>query len=284
MRWEHLTSLEIPDAVAACGGVAVVPVGVIEPHGAHLPLGTDMLEAHWSACHAAEQEPALVFPPYPFGINHESAHLPGAIVFRRDLVFALLENVCDELARNGVVKIVLLSGHGGNRYFLPLFVQTLVEKEKGYVAYYHFSGPGSRRAAEGLLETRETGHACERETSVGLHMHPELVQMDRVPSEPFHSLRRNETLRDLDAYSPVDWYAMYPAMYVGDASRATAEKGRRLAEARVADLVALLRAVKEDSVTPELMGEFLEGSRHPAPHDSWARRDESAGREGGGRS
>ena len=132
MRWEQLTYPDFAGAVETCGGVGIVPVGVIEPHGAHLPLGTDMFASHWTACRAAEEEPAIVFPMYPWGINHEGAHLPGSVVIKRELVFALLEGVCDEMGRQGVTRIILLSGHGGNRYFLPLLVQTLSEKECPY--------------------------------------------------------------------------------------------------------------------------------------------------------
>ena len=83
MRWEHLTYPDFERAVQTCAGVGIVPVGVIEPHGAHLPLGTDTTTAHWIACRAAEREAAIVFPAYPWGINHEGAHLPGSVVVRR---------------------------------------------------------------------------------------------------------------------------------------------------------------------------------------------------------
>jgi creatinine amidohydrolase len=104
MQWENLTALDFEKAVRRCEGVGIIPVGVIETHASHLPLGTDMLIAHWTACHAAEREPAIVFPAYPYGINTESVHLPGAVNVRRKLVFALLENICDEMSRNSIVE------------------------------------------------------------------------------------------------------------------------------------------------------------------------------------
>lgn len=262
MRWENLTVPDFEKAVARCQGVGIIPVGVIEPHGSHLPLGTDMFAAHWTACQAAEEEPAIVFPAYPWGINHEGAHLPGALVIRRELVFALLENVCEEMERNGLKKIVLLSGHGGNRYFLPLFVQTLMEKERRYGVYYA-QLPRFEKADE-VLETRETGHACEAETSTMLHLHPELVKMEEVPPEPFANRRRNAPLTSAGAYSPVDWYSMYPRMYVGDARPASAAKGKVLDDHKVAMLVQLLKAVKADQVTAELMAQFQGAARAPA--------------------
>jgi creatinine amidohydrolase len=267
MQWENLTSPGFARAVETCRGVAIIPIGVLEPHASHLPLGTDMFEAHWTACRAAEREPAIVFPAYPFSVNHESAHLPGSLVIKRELIFALLENICDEMGRHGLLKIVLLSGHGGNRFLLPLFVQTLVEKEKPYIAY--FAAPRAATEADKVLETRETGHACERETSTSLAIRPDLVRMQELPPRPFTSLRRNQPLADLGVYSPLDWYAMYPAMYVGDPSRATAEKGRALTEARVEALVRILAAVKADTTTPALLAEFLAGKRKPRPADAW---------------
>ncbi len=267
MQWENLTSPDFAKAVETCRGAAILPIGVIEPHGAHLPLGTDMFEAHWTACRAAEREPAIVFPAYPFGINHESAHLPGSVAIRRSLLFELLENICDEMGRHGLARIILLSGHGGNRYFLPLFVQTLVEKDKPYLAYY--ASPRGDVDVAKVLETKETGHACERETSTSLVIRPDLVKMKQVPPRPFASLRRNQPLADLGVYSPLDWYAMYPAMYVGDASKATVEKGKTLTEARVAAVARVIAAVKADTTTPALLAEFLAGKRAPKPADAW---------------
>jgi len=65
MQWEQLTSGDFAKAVETCGGVGILPVGVVEVHGAHLPLGQDMMTAHAVACRAAREESALVFPAYP---------------------------------------------------------------------------------------------------------------------------------------------------------------------------------------------------------------------------
>jgi len=267
MQWENLTALDFETAVKTCHGVGIIPLGVIEAHGPHLPLGTDAFEAHWTACQAAEQEPGIVFPFYPYGINHESAHLPGAVVIKRDVVLALLENICDEMARQGLTKIILFSGHGGNRFMLPLFVQTLVEQDKPYVVYY----ANIHSDVEGVLETMETGHACESETSTLLHIHESLVKMDHVPPQTFSNLKRNQPLSEVGAYSPMDWYAMYPHMYIGDASKATAEKGKILAESRITALVKLIRRVKADEMTPALLRQFLKLKANPTAPDFWTK-------------
>ncbi|HBX68277.1 MAG TPA: hypothetical protein DEH25_02515 [Chloroflexi bacterium] len=269
MNWEKLTSLDFEKAVQTCQGVGILPVGVLEAHSSHLPLGMDMFACHWAASRAAEIEPAIVFHAYPYGVNIESAHLPGAVVFQREVIFALLENVCDEMARNGLDKIIILSGHGGNRYFLPLFVQMLPEKDKTYTVYYadlpHFPG------ARDLLEGDEFGHACEAETSVMLHIDADTVKLEQAPPQGFTNARRNAEISEAGGYSPVDWYAMYPHMYVGDARPATAEKGQIMLEHEVEALVKLIRAVKADEVTPGLLREFVERKQHPKAPDFWTK-------------
>ena len=62
MRWEHLSYRNFEPAVRDCAGVGVIPIGVIEPHGAHLPLGTDCFASHHIACEAALREPATFSP------------------------------------------------------------------------------------------------------------------------------------------------------------------------------------------------------------------------------
>jgi creatinine amidohydrolase len=135
MKWENLSADEFEAAVASTGGVCIL--GVLEYHGAHLPLGTDMLRAHRMACDVAEVEPAIVFPVVPFGSNFEAKLYPGSVMTENGLLFSLLENICDEISRNGLHKILLLSGHGGNKWLLPQFALSLLDPGGGmrFVAF-----------------------------------------------------------------------------------------------------------------------------------------------------
>ena len=96
-----------------------------------------------------------------------------------------------------------------------------------------------------------------------------LVKMDQVPPRPFTNLQRNQDIAEAGGYTQLDWYAMYPHMYVGDASSATAEKGKVLLEGRASLLVDLIRAVKADDVTPELVAEFNIRQTKPSSPDFW---------------
>lgn len=254
MLWENLSGPAFESGVARAEGVCIIPVGVLEYHGAHLPLGTDMLYSHAVACGAADQEPAIVYPAYHFGVNTETKHYPGGIVIKDELLMALLENICDEISRNGLKKIVLLSGHGGNRYWLPLFVQLLLDKEKDYVPYY-VERLADDSVSRQVLETKVDGHAGEFETSVAMHCFPETVDLGAADADSWWSPQgRLDHLPGL--YTPADWAANFPEHCAGDPRPATAEKGKALYEADVAALVSHLARIKKDGAAAAVYGEF----------------------------
>lgn len=255
MQWENLTGKTFVEAVEASQGVCILPIGVLEYHGRHLPLGTDMLHSHAVACAAAEIEPAVVYPAYHFGLNMEAKHFPGTIVLSERLLFVLLEELCDEISRNGLKKIVLLSGHGGNRYYLPLFVQLIIDKGKDYVVYYFSHFTASHEVEKHIIESQVDGHAGERETSMGLYVNPELVRMDLLEeSDVWPDRARHEHLGDV--LTVADWYARFPEQCSGDPRPATAEKGKAMFEAQVEGLVQRLRLIKQDTAAAEIYAEF----------------------------
>ena len=132
-KMEELTSPKFAKAVDLAGGVCVIPLGIIEKHGPHLPLGSDLYESREVAFHAAEKEYAVIFPPYFVGQIFEATHQPGAIAYSNELMWKMLEETCKELSRNGLKKIILLNGHGGNGSFLQYFCQSQLAKQQDYV-------------------------------------------------------------------------------------------------------------------------------------------------------
>jgi creatinine amidohydrolase len=255
MQWEQLTSPDFARAVRETG-VCLIAFGVLERHGDHLPLGTDFLNGHRLACLAAEQEAAVVFPPFYFGQIYEARCFPGALTLRPPLLLEVVTGVLDEIGRNRFKKIILVNAHGGNDAFLPFLTQTMLWEQKPYSVYcFDRSLSAADRAAwEALLESQEHGHACECETSISLANHPQLVRMEQIP-EPGQALNR---LDQLPAnFSAVSWYANYPNHYAGDARSATPEKGRQLQEIQVRALARFIQAVKADPVVPALEQEFF---------------------------
>src|SRR3982074_1725273 len=134
-KWEELTASDFRDAITQSKGVCILPFGILEKHGPHLPLGTDLLNVRYASLHAVEQEFAVVFPEYYFGQIFEAKHEPGTVAYSRDLQLKLLQETTDEMARNGCKKILIVNGHGGNESLLPFFGQAQLEKRRDYVVY-----------------------------------------------------------------------------------------------------------------------------------------------------
>src|SRR5271155_5865985 len=132
-RWEELTGADFRDATAQAHGTCLLPFGILEKHGPHLPLGTDLLNVRYAALHAAAEEYAVVFPEYYFGQIFEAKHEPGTVAYSRELQFLMLQETTDEMARNGCKKILIVNGHGGNESLLPYFAQTQLDKFHDYV-------------------------------------------------------------------------------------------------------------------------------------------------------
>jgi creatinine amidohydrolase len=123
-HWEELTAGDFRSAIQQSQGACLLPFGILEKHGPHLPLGTDLLNVRYAALHAADQEYAVVFPEYYFGQIFEARHEPGTIAYSRQMQLALLQETTDEMARNGCKKVIIVNGHGGNESLLPFFAQS----------------------------------------------------------------------------------------------------------------------------------------------------------------
>src|SRR5437588_910633 len=136
-KWEELTAADFREAIQLSKGTCLLPFGILEKHGPHLPLGTDLLNVRYVSLQAASQEYAVVFPEYYFGQIFEAKHEPGTIAYSMDLQLHLLQETADEMARNGCKKIVIVNGHGGNNSLLPFFAQSQMASPRDYVVYVY---------------------------------------------------------------------------------------------------------------------------------------------------
>lgn len=178
VRWDQLTASDFARAVQKARGVCVLPIGCLEKHGPHLPLGTDVISVNAVAVAAAEREYAVVLPDYYFGQISEARHQPGCIAIQPDLLYKLLQNVCDEISRNGFGKILIVNGHGGNTDWLRFFCGTQLVSRRSYVVYCVDPKPTDPKILAQITKLRKTdfgGHACEPETSWMLALRPDEV-------------------------------------------------------------------------------------------------------------
>jgi creatinine amidohydrolase len=259
VHWEELTASDFREGIRRSQGTCLLPFGIIEKHGPHLPLGTDLLDVRYAALHAAEREYAIVFPEYYFGQIAEARHEPGTVAYSRSLQLALLQETSDEMARNGCKKILVVNGHGGNEYLLPYFAQTQLDKPHDYVVYVFDQRSPEKGGPP--KKTKTDMHAGESETSKMLVARPDLVHMDRANNESGADQNRQKIPEDL--YTGIWWYTRFPYHYSGDGSAATKELGEYQMNWWIDAIVQSIRAVKADDVSLKLQNEFYGKTPHP---------------------
>jgi creatinine amidohydrolase len=259
VHWEELTGPDFVEAIARSGGTCLLPFGILEKHGPHLPLGTDLLDVRYAALHAAEQDFAVVFPEYYFGQIFEARHQPGTVAYSSRLQLELLQETTNEMARNGCKKVIIVNGHGGNEHLLPFFAQTQLESPHDYVVYVlgRLATPPGGPAQQTSIDM----HAGESETSTMLISRPDLVHLDRAKDQSGADQARLHLPGTL--YTAIWWYARFPNHYSGDGSVATPELGRYKMEHWIQAIADSIQAVKADRTSLELQNEFYERAKHP---------------------
>ena len=262
VHWEELSAAEFRDAITRAQTTCLLPIGIMEKHGPHLPLGNDLLNVRYIALNAAQQEYAVVFPEYYFGQIAEAKHEPGTVAYSRRLQLELLQETTDEMARNGCKKIIIVNGHGGNNSLLPFFAQTQLDTPHDYVVYVQ----GIARSAPGEPQhksDRSTDmHAGESETSVSMIARPDLVHLDRAKLESGADQGRLKALPE-GLYTGIWWYARFPNHYAGDGAVASRELGDFEAKTWINTVVQAIKAVKADQESLRLQNQFFEQSKHP---------------------
>jgi len=259
VHWEELTAADFRQGIEKSQGTCLLPFGILEKHGPHLPLGTDLLDVRYAALHAAEREYAIMFPEYYFGQIAEAKHEPGTMAYSRDLQFKLLQETTDEMARNGCKKILIVNGHGGNNSLLPYFAQTQLDRPHDYVVYVF----DERTPQEGgpPKKTKIDMHAGESETSKMMISRPDLVHMDRAASESGADQAQQKIPEDV--YTGIWWYTRFPNHYSGEGAAANKELGEYQMKWWIDSVVKTIQEVKADDVSLKLQNEFYEKSKHP---------------------
>ncbi|KPK68126.1 MAG: creatininase, partial [Acidithiobacillales bacterium SM23_46] len=161
--------------------VAMLPVGSIEQHGPHLPLDTDAFDAEHLACEVARKctNPIpLVLPLIPYGVSYHHADFSGTISISNETLAKLVYEVGMSVARNGVTKLVIINGHGGNAPALHFAAQLITRDAHIFTCVD--TGETSDTDVSAMAETSSDIHAGEIETSTSLAVRPELVRMDKA--------------------------------------------------------------------------------------------------------
>jgi creatinine amidohydrolase len=219
--------------------VAVLPWGATEAHNLHLPYGTDCYETTAVAEAAAERAWAqgarvVVLPTVPFGVNTQQLDIPLTVNMKPSTQAAVLADVVESLEAHRVSKLLVLNGHGGNDFrqmirelqaVTPLFLCTTSWFRIPATAD-HFDDPGD--------------HAGEAETSLMMHLHPELVLPLEEAGPGATRDWRVAAFRERWAWAPRQWTRVTSDTGVGDPAPSTEAKGARFFEAVTTRLAAFL--------------------------------------------
>src|SRR5437764_2668877 len=167
-RWDELTASDWPKALEKSASTCILPIGILEKHGPHAPMGSDLIQVRESAARVTKSEYAVVFPDYFYGQIYEARHQPGTFALPSKLVWEMLDATCEEIARNGFKKILIVNGHGGNPNFLRFFIQSQLERRREYAVFLHEPAPDPA-FTETVNKMRKSDpatdqHAGERET------------------------------------------------------------------------------------------------------------------------
>ena len=258
-RWDELVASDFPKALAKSSKTCILPISILEKHGPHSPIGTDLIHVREWAARAVKSEYAVVFPDYFYGQINEARHQPGTFALPSHVIYELLEATCDEIARNGFDKIVILNGHGGNPEFLHFFMQSMLNKRHNYAVYLYSPEKDADYAKEYQKMHKSPldndMHAGESETSTLLYYRPDLMRMDRAADESGANQKRSDLP---NIYTPIWWYSSFPNHYSGEGDKATKEFGKFITDHEIASFTKALQAVKADTKTLQLQNEFYD--------------------------
>ncbi|HEV2356764.1 MAG TPA: creatininase family protein [bacterium] len=252
-RYEALTWPEINEAVGM-NKVVILPVGSTEQHGHHLPLDVDAKLSAAVVYEAARRSPAdmLVLPPVAYGYCHHVMDFPGTINIEPSTFVKFLLDITRSVAYHGFKRIVVLNGHGSNHPLVEeVGRQTILQTDALCLTLSWWQLVADRWNREWRESVLPGGcaHACELETSLYQQIDPDGVRAGEIRSElaAFMALPGAERWHtvDLTASSPaaiVEWTSTYTdSGVIGEAARATPEKGRHVFEHTVTHLVEMVR-------------------------------------------
>jgi len=255
LYWNELTTEEFK-GLDRESTIVVWPIAATEQHGPHLPVSTDTTIAEGMIAEVKARLPTdlsiLILPTQTIGKSNEHLRSPGTITLSAETALRAWTEIGESVHRAGLTKLVMVNSHGGNAELLTVVARELRVRLGMLVvacAWSRFGRP------PGLYSEQEMSvgiHAGDIETSLMLYFAPDLVQMDKAQNFAPSSI---EIAREFDLLRPTGftafgWIApdLHPAGAAGDASRATAAKGRETAAFAAEAFIRLVRDVTRFSM------------------------------------
>ena len=230
--------------------IALLPVGSIEQHGPHLPLDCDAFDAELLAREVAEnckRPRPIVLPLIPYGVSYHHEDFSGTISISPESLSRLVYEIGMSAVRQGITKLVIINGHGGNSPALHFAAQMI--NRDAHIFTCVDTGETSDPDIEAMIETRNDVHAGEIETSTTLASRPHLVKPEAAQK---FVPRFSSRYLDFTSKRSVGWYArtssISPTGVLGDPTKATREKGELIWKVMIKNLVELVEELKKLSL------------------------------------
>lgn len=263
-RYDHLTWPEMKAAIARRPQpVVAIPIGAVEDHGPHLSLSTDndILEGVLAECGRRAAGDLLVLPVIPFGLDEHHMDFPGTIAIDTQTTLAYLAQTAISLARHGFSHLLIVNGHGSNASICDLAARECVLKTGMICAATTVNAAVNPALVTDVLDAERrggpgsVGHACEYETAMMLHLHPERVEMAKAARDVGQLKLKyfNWDHPEPSAYTWQDWWSRFSKEGIcGDAAAATPEFGARLFELTVTRFLELVREFRTIPLRPRV--------------------------------
>jgi creatinine amidohydrolase len=256
VQLERMTTKEVEQAVEDSNGVVIIPVGAVEVHGPHLPVGTDSIETYEIGFRAARQAGVVIVPLLWFGNSRSFLDFHGTVSIRPEVLKELTRDVVQSLIGQGFNKLVILDGHGGNYGILDLLIEEVHLETGVQICHVRAWELASVPKPEGTPDY--DGHGGSSETSVMLAVTPEDVdEKEFIDSAPEMDLTEHGSVfpSPSGAYSkgavvfPLSMGEMVEHGHHGDPKFASVERGEALLQVKVEALVDFLHSFKEGKIT-----------------------------------
>lgn len=235
--WRELTTVDFAGLEAETT-LALLPLAATEQHGAHLPLSTDADIADGVIAQTIERMTGdfdlLIMPRLDIGLSPEHADFPGTLTLEPETMIAVLREIGSGVADAGLRKLVVFNTHGGQSRILDIVAQALRRSRGMLVVSVNLYRLWRAGELFGEDEVRHGIHAGAVETSIMLHLRPDLVRREAITDNPSLSARMAGDYRRLTPFGELGfgWQTqdLNPSGALGDARLASAEAGKKLVE------------------------------------------------------
>lgn len=229
MLMKNMTMEEFEKKIKA-GAPIILPVGALEAHGPHLPLGTDIIQPEYVAEKLAERINGIVAPPINYGVCTSLKNFPGTVSVGFDTLRNLVRDVLESFAAQGAKKIMVISGHAGKSHMIALKEAAYAVAKRHSVHIFVLSDYDIAYKYRGKLVPENDGHAGTIETARMLAILGTLGR--KLPGPNYPRYPEFEVVPDFEKY--------FPECYRGDPSQATDELGKKINDIIIEYLAAMV--------------------------------------------